>query len=93
MQKSLQIIDIPGHERLRDKFFDTFKSAARGIVFVIDSSTLQKCVRDVAEYLYTVLSDNVVSSVKPKILILCNKQDHLSAKGCEVIKSVLEKEL
>lgn len=89
----MQLIDIPGHERLRDKFFDKFKSGARGIVFVIDSATLQKSVRDVAEYLYVILTDSIVDSVRPKILILCNKQDELSAKGAEIIQSILEKEL
>lgn len=87
------MVDIPGHERLRDKFFDEYKTGARGIIFVIDSSTLQKRIRDVAEYLHTILIDSVVQSVRPKFLILCNKQDDISSKGCEVIKIALEKEL
>lgn len=92
-QTSLRIIDIPGHERLREKFFDKYKSIARGIVFVIDSVTLQKDVRDVAEYLYNILADNIVSSTTPSILILCNKQDVSLAKGPNAVKSILEKEL
>lgn len=42
-------MDIPGHERVRNKFFDQYKKLARVVVFMVDSSTLQKDVRDVAE--------------------------------------------
>lgn len=46
----LQVVDIPGHERVRQKYFDLYKGTARGIVFVVDSLTLSKDIRDVAEY-------------------------------------------
>nr|SVE75986.1 EOG090X0C7N [Daphnia hispanica] len=90
---ALKLVDIPGHERVRQRFFDNYKNTARGIVFVLDSFSLNKDVRDVAEYLYTILSDPVVSSNRPKVLILCNKQDHALAKGPQVIQSILEKEM
>ncbi|XP_046832602.1 signal recognition particle receptor subunit beta [Vespa crabro] len=89
---TLKIVDIPGDERLRYKFFDKYKISAKGIVFVIDSVTFQKNIRDVAEYLYNLLSD-IDGHKKLPILILCNKQDQTMAKGCIVIKSLLEKEL
>lgn len=47
--KSCRVVDIPGHERLRGKFFDQYKSSAKGVVFVVDSVTLPKDVKDVAE--------------------------------------------
>ncbi|KAL3268424.1 hypothetical protein HHI36_007537 [Cryptolaemus montrouzieri] len=89
----LKVVDIPGHERLRYKFFDEHKSAARGIVFVVDSLTFQQDLKDVAEYLYNILSDDVLAKNKTKFLILCNKQDQTLAKGSNAIKSILEKEL
>lgn len=89
----MKIIDVPGHERLRDKFFEQYKSLAKGIVFVVDSLTLQQDVRDAAEYLYNILTDAVVVQNKPKILILCNKQDQSLAKGSNVVRSIFEKEL
>nr|CAG4650435.1 EOG090X0C7N [Sida crystallina] len=92
-KKPLQIIDIPGHERVRQKFFDTYKSSARGVIYVIDSLNFTKDIRDVAEYLYTVLLDPVINSNRPPVLILCNKQDHALAKGMQVIKTQLEKEM
>lgn len=44
-----RIVDIPGHYRVRDKYFEQYKVTAKGIVFVIDSVTAQKEIRDVAE--------------------------------------------
>ncbi|XP_031631868.1 signal recognition particle receptor subunit beta [Contarinia nasturtii] len=89
--KVLRVIDIPGHERLRGRFFDQYKNTAKGIVFVVDSTTVQKDIRDVADYLYTILADPSVASVP--ILIACNKQDETFSKGSSVIKPLLEKEL
>lgn len=87
------MIDLPGQERLRNKFFDQYKNSAKAIVYVVDSVTIQKEIRDVAEYLYTILADPVVQSNYPPVLILCNKQDQPLAKGSQVIKGLLEKEI
>ncbi|XP_044270475.1 signal recognition particle receptor subunit beta [Tribolium madens] len=89
----LKIVDIPGHERLRDKFLEQYKELTRGLVFVVDSSTIQQDVRDTAEFLYNILVDSCVARNGPQILILCNKQDQTLAKGSNVVKSILEKEL
>jgi len=91
--KSLKVVDLPGHERIRGQLLDEFKDTARGIVFVVDSGSLQKEVKEVAEYLYTLLSDPTISTHAPPILILCNKQDLTLAKGAKVIRSQLEKEI
>ncbi|KOC65535.1 Signal recognition particle receptor subunit beta [Habropoda laboriosa] len=88
---SLRLVDIPGHERLRYKFFDKFKLSTKGLVYVIDSVTFQKDIRDVAEFLYNLLSDSAIQ--KKAVLVLCNKQDQTMAKGSVVIKTLLEKEM
>lgn len=90
---SLRIVDIPGHERLRHKFFDQYKPLARGVVFVVDSVSIQKDVRDAAEFLYDILSDTSLIKGGASFLILCNKQDLSFAKGANAVKSILEKEL
>lgn len=43
-------------------------------------------------YLYNLLSDPCIQKNIP-VLILCNKQDQVMAKGCAVIKTLLEKEI
>ncbi|RZB40677.1 signal recognition particle receptor subunit beta [Asbolus verrucosus] len=89
----LKIVDTPGHERLREKFVEQYKELTRGIVFVVDSLTIQQDVRDTAEFLYNVLADPIISKNAPNILILCNKQDQTLSKGSNAVKSILEKEL
>lgn len=46
---SARIVDIPGHYRVREKCFEQYKKTAKGIIFVLDSVTIQKDIRDVAE--------------------------------------------
>ena len=43
-------------------------------------------------YLYNLLSDSDIQKNVP-VLILCNKQDQTMAKGCAVIRTLLEKEM
>lgn len=47
---------------------------SRAIVFVVDSAIFQKEVRDVAEFLYMLLTDTVISRNAPTLLVACNKQ-------------------
>ncbi|EPY84811.1 hypothetical protein CB1_000443012 [Camelus ferus] len=44
------------------------------IVFVVDSATFQREVKDVAEFLYQVLLDSMGLKNTPSFLIACNKQ-------------------
>ncbi|CAL8375575.1 unnamed protein product [Gadus morhua 'NCC'] len=87
------LIDLPGHDSLRSQYMEKFKSAARAIVFVVDSAIFQKEVRDVAEFLYFLLTDAVVSRNAPTVLVACNKQDIPMAKSAKLIQQQLEKEM
>ncbi|XP_051935260.1 signal recognition particle receptor subunit beta [Hippocampus zosterae] len=87
------LIDLPGHESLRSQYLEKFKSAARAIVFVVDSAIFQKEVRDVAEFLYVLLTDAVLCKNTPTFLVACNKQDITMAKSAKLIQQQLEKEL
>ncbi|XP_076451431.1 signal recognition particle receptor subunit beta-like [Babylonia areolata] len=91
--KSLNVIDVPGHERLRTQLLDANKGLARAIIFVVDGATVLKEIKEVAEYLYTVLTDSVISQNTPPVLIACNKQDLTLCKGAKVIQKMLEKEM
>lgn len=55
-QGPLRVVDLPGYERLRGKFFDAYKNTAKAIVYFVDSLTVQKDVRDVAEYVSMLLT-------------------------------------
>ncbi|CAG9862570.1 unnamed protein product [Phyllotreta striolata] len=92
-KENLRIIDIPGHERLRDKFFEQYKDITKGIIYVVDSNTITQDVRDAAEFLYNILVDPIILKNKPNLLILCNKQDYTFSKGGSAVKAIFEKEL
>lgn len=87
------LIDLPGHDSLRSQYMEKFKSTARAIVFVVDSAIFQKEVRDVAEFLYFLLTDAVVSRNAPNVFVACNKQDITMAKSAKLIQQQLEKEM
>merc|ERR1712228_164222 len=91
--KQVQLVDIPGSDRLRENEIEKFKSTTRGIVFVVNSETVSKDIRDVAELMYRVLTDFTINSIRPKILIAANKQDATIAKAGVKIQEMLEKEL
>lgn len=89
----LNLVDIPGAEAIRQKFFDRFKDTGKGIVFVIDSDSFSNDLKDVAEYLFTILTDKVIVKNSPAVLIACNKQDLVTAKSKKLIQDQLAKEL
>ncbi|KAG0368742.1 hypothetical protein BGZ54_001224 [Gamsiella multidivaricata] len=88
----IHIVDIPGHERLRFKFSE-FMPIARAVVFVVDSSTVARQTRILAEYLYDILADKFAQSERMPVLIACNKSDLLTSFKKERIQSLLEVEI
>ncbi|KAG0714624.1 Signal recognition particle receptor subunit beta [Chionoecetes opilio] len=92
-KKSLTLYDLPGHERIRYAAFEKVKKFARGIIFTVDSGTIQKDVRDVADFLYTVLCDGMVQAKVSRVLVVCNKQDLTLARTAPLIQKTLEKEI
>ncbi|KAG9295119.1 hypothetical protein G9A89_006100 [Geosiphon pyriformis] len=91
-KEPVHIVDVPGHERLRFKFLE-FVPITRGIIFVIDSASCVKNYRPIAEYLYDIFSNKHVSKQKVPVLILCNKNDLVTALSSEKIQTSLEIEL
>lgn len=45
----VRLLDLPGHERLRLRLLDSYKKSTKAVVYVVDSSTVQKEIKDVAE--------------------------------------------
>ncbi|KAI8063326.1 signal recognition particle receptor beta subunit-domain-containing protein [Gongronella butleri] len=90
--KTLEVVDIPGHERLRSRYTD-FLNVARCIVFVVDSTTVHRNVRPVAEYLYHLLANPIVQAQKIPLLIVCNKQDMITALPKIKVQNLIESEI
>jgi len=90
---SLNLVDVPGHERIRGGVVEQFSNSARAIVFMVDSNTVTKQVRDVAEYLHSILANSTVYKNSPPLVVMCNKQDGGLAKTAQSVQTLLEKEL
>nr|XP_046169728.1 signal recognition particle receptor subunit beta-like [Oncorhynchus gorbuscha] len=65
-----------------------FLADCRAMVFVVDSAIFQKEVRDVAEFLYFLLTDSVVSRNVPSLIVACNKQDITMAKYAKLMNTL-----
>jgi len=89
----LVLKDLPGHDRVRNKYWEANRSGMRGVVCVVDAAGGSKAVREAAEVLYSVLTDSYVNSVKPNILIFANKQDQPTAKGVKILRTLIEREM
>ena len=89
----LTLVDTPGFDRLRNQFWERFKSRARGIIFVVDSVSFMSNIHNVADLFYEYLCDEFVIKNRIPFLVACTKQDETRAKTSKVIQSQMEKEL
>ncbi|KAJ3712288.1 signal recognition particle receptor beta subunit-domain-containing protein [Lentinula raphanica] len=99
----IQVVDIPGHPRLRDQFRDSL-SSAKALAFVVDANTASRNAALVAEHLHSVLDAIMAippSQPLPKLLILAHKCDLIktslsadtSALAVTRVQTILEREL
>ncbi|CAO3664317.1 unnamed protein product [Umbelopsis vinacea] len=91
-KQPIQLVDVPGHERLRFRYTD-FMPIARGVIFVVDSTTVGRSARTTAEYLYDILANQHTIKSKIPILIACNKTDLFTALPTSKIQTILEAEI
>ncbi|KAJ1450453.1 signal recognition particle receptor beta subunit-domain-containing protein [Pelagophyceae sp. CCMP2097] len=90
--RDAQIVDFPGHERLRGPLFKEAQRAV-GIVFVIDSAAMTVQARPAAELLYDLLTSPDVAGRKVPISVICNKSDKPGAKTPQRCQLILMNEL
>ncbi|KAH1000419.1 hypothetical protein HUJ04_000328 [Dendroctonus ponderosae] len=63
-QNFVTLVDLPGFHSIRQQFFEKYKAASKGIVYVVDSVTLAQNVRDAANVLYNILIDPTPSEAR-----------------------------
>ncbi|KAJ1655526.1 hypothetical protein IWQ61_004743 [Dispira simplex] len=90
--RSFTLVDIPGNPRLRAQY-RTKLNQARAIVFLVDSARVVRNVREVAAFLYELLTSPSVTEPAVPITVLCNKEDLLTAMPVDDIRKLLEDEL
>jgi signal recognition particle receptor subunit beta len=90
----LEIVDVPGHPRLRSQFTD-FLPVTQRIFFILDatSSSWMAHFRDVSEYLYDILAHPQCRSNQIPVTIVCHKQDQILAFNASRVRQLLEQEL
>jgi len=105
LRKTLRVIDVPGHPRVRDQFQEHLP-ASKAVIFVVDANTLSRTGPAVAEHLHHILhalTSLPPSQELPRLLILAHKTDLLksgssaattsSTLAINRVKSILEREL
>jgi signal recognition particle receptor subunit beta len=103
--KSIRVIDVPGHPRLRYQFHDHL-SDAKGVGLVVDTNSVSRNAPAVAEHLHHILhalTSLPPSQSQPSLLILAHKSDllkigsssHANAAtlAANRVKTILEREL
>ncbi|CAE7513222.1 SRPRB [Symbiodinium natans] len=74
----LEVVDFPGHLRMRGKANDMVKEA-RCIIYLVDAEDKPK-LKDVAEHFYELFTHPDVLELHTPIMVACNKSDLTSAR-------------
>lgn len=88
---SVEAVDFPGHLRLRNRLQELLPQA-RCIVYVVDSEDKQK-LKDVAEHLYELFTNNDINALRTPIILACNKSDSTTARTEKFIIDEIEREI
>eukprot|EP00435_Cladocopium_sp_Y103_P040529 s2202_g11.t1 len=89
---SVEVIDFPGHLRMRGKANDMLPEA-RCIIYLVDSDDKPKLKDDVAEHFYELLTNRDMLELHTPILIACNKSDLSTARSEKFIVEEIEREI
>lgn len=87
----LELVDYPGHLRLRGKLVELLKEA-RCIIYVVDSEDKQK-LKDVAEHLYELFTQPEVTELHTPMILACNKSDLPTARTEKFVIEEIEREI
>jgi signal recognition particle receptor subunit beta len=89
------IIDYPGHRRLRGGLYEALQASKR-LVVVVDSITIQddqtQGAQAVADLLYDVLQCNAFDGVE-SVLFACTKRDDVTSFSAKAVRRLVEIEI
>jgi len=88
---TIEVMDYPGHSRLRGKLQEHLKEA-RCIVYVVDSENKSQ-LKDVAEHLYELMTLPDINELHIPILLALNKVDLTAARTEKFIIDELDREI
>jgi len=92
------VVDTPGHQRVRSVWHNYVgrnagSQAATHILFMINSVDVRKDVKEVAQFLYDILSDSEVQDEEIPVMLLCTKSDMETACPERTIRPLIERQL
>ena len=88
----VRVVDVPGHAKLRKEALREL-ARARAVVFVVDSVSFASERKEVAKFLFDILSDESFQTRKIPLMIACNKCEKLTAHPPDFIRKRLEREI
>ncbi|CAF0891759.1 unnamed protein product [Adineta ricciae] len=92
--EKVHVIEIPSNTRHYQYDFLVYKTSAKAIIFVIDSTTIEKDLKYVSDYLYHIIRERYFRDQHLPLLIFCNKQDiNKTDHSIQRIRYLLEREL
>lgn len=92
VKRRVRLVDVPGHAKLRPEAMEWLRRA-RAVVFVVDSVSFANDRREVAQFLFEILSDEHFQRGKLPLMVACNKSEKLTAHTPDFIRKRLEREI
>ncbi len=71
----VHVVDIPGHPRLADSYFQSEVGNCKGVVAVVDAMDFNATKEEFARHMYRLLTSPVIRGRGIPILVACNKSD------------------
>ena len=91
-KRKVRVIDVPGHPKLRREAMLWLKQA-KAVVFVVYSVTVANERKEVAQFLFSILSDETFQRRRLPLMLACNKGEKLTAHPPDFIRKRLEREI
>jgi signal recognition particle receptor subunit beta len=91
--KDIELVDIPGDERISLRSFKQSIDTLMGLILVVDSVNFPHESRDLCHLIIDIMSDVKVYRKRFPMLIACNKQDMVLACSIDNIRDKLESEM
>ncbi|CDJ44771.1 signal recognition particle receptor subunit beta, putative, partial [Eimeria tenella] len=89
--KTIKLVDLPGHPRLRPAALAA-AAASSLLIFFVDAAD-KPSLKAAAEFLFELFCDSKICERRPPLLLVVNKRDSPEARGQQAVVEDLEREV
>ncbi|CDJ70553.1 signal recognition particle receptor subunit beta, putative [Eimeria necatrix] len=89
--KTIKLVDLPGHPRLRPAAVAA-AAASSLLIFFVDAAD-KPSLKAAAEFLFELFCDSKICERRPPLLLVVNKRDSPEARGQQAVVEDLEREV